>query len=422
MFGSIRGVQTLQRRLGLGAAAAIGVASMLGAGVFFVWAPATAAAGGAVLIALPVAAVIASLNAASTIRLAVRHPVSGGAYAYGRAELGEVPGFVAGCLFLLGKTASVAAIGLIAGGYLWPGSERLVAVGLIVVLAAINATGVRTTAVVSAIAAAVVVVVLVVVLAGAGAGAGAGGGAAVGAAAIVWSPAGVDAITGVLSASGLIFFAFAGYARIATLGEEVRDPRRTLPRAAVLSIAVVLALCGLTLGVLLAVLGTTGLAASTSPLVQVAAPGWAPVVRGAVAIACIGSMTGVLAGLSRTAMAMSRDGELPGPLAKVSTRTATPIVADVVVAALAVVAVLLLDPARTIGLSACAVLGYYAIAHLAALRAGRDLGLPRVIPILGLVGCLAVALSTPWPALLAVAVVVALAVAGRALVRRRRRA
>ncbi|MEO8095252.1 MAG: APC family permease [Pseudolysinimonas sp.] len=414
-------MQTLQRRLGLGGAAAIGVASMLGAGVFFVWAPATAAAGGAVLIALPVAAAIASLNAASTIRLAVRHPVSGGAYAYGRAELGEVPGFVAGCLFLLGKTASVAAIGLIAGGYLWPGSERLVAVGLIVVLAAINATGVRTTAVVSAIAAAVVVVVLVV-LAGAGAGAGAGGGAAVGAAAIVWSPAGVDAITGVLSASGLIFFAFAGYARIATLGEEVRDPRRTLPRAAVLSIAVVLALCGLTLGVLLAVLGTTGLAASTSPLVQVAAPGWAPVVRGAVAIACIGSMTGVLAGLSRTAMAMSRDGELPGPLAKVSTRTATPIVADVVVAALAVVAVLLLDPARTIGLSACAVLGYYAIAHLAALRAGRDLGLARVIPILGLVGCLAVALSTPWPALLAVAVVVALAVAGRALVRRRRRA
>jgi len=409
-------VQTLQRRLGIPGAAAIGVASMLGAGVFFVWAPATAAAGAAVLIALPLAATIAALNAASTIRLAMRHPVSGGAYAYGRVELGEVPGFIAGCLFLLGKTASVAAIGLIAGGYLWPGAERIVAVGLIVVLAGLNATGVRTTALVSAIAAGIVVVVLGTVLS-VGAATDAGG-----APELIWPAAGLEGVTGVLSASGLIFFAFAGYARIATLGEEVRDPQRTLPRAALASIGVVFLLSAATLLVLLFTLGTATLAGSSSPLLEVAGGGWDPIVRGAVALACVGSMTGVLAGMSRTAMAMSRDGELPGLLARVASRTSTPVVADLMVAAVAIVAVLLLDPAATVGISACAVLGYYSIAHLSALRAGPELGLARVIPVLGLVGCLVVALSTPWPAVLGVALAVGLAVGARALAGRWRRA
>jgi len=404
-------VQTLQRRLGVPGAAAIGVASMLGAGVFFVWAPATLAAGSAVLVALPLAALIAALNATSTIRLAMRHPVSGGAYAYGRAELGPVPGFIAGVLFLVGKTASVAAIGLIAGAYLWPDHSRLVAAGLVVVLAALNATGVRTTAGVSAVAAGIVIAILAGLLV-----VGLGG---------VHDPRDAAPLPtspiGVLTATGLIFFAFAGYARIATLGEEVRDPQRTLPRAAVLSIVLVFVLSSATLLVLLAVLGPGQLAASSSPLAELAGGGGGQVVvRFAVALACIGSLTGVLAGLSRTALAMARDHELPTVLSRVSTRSATPIVAEAVIALVAIAAVLLLDPARVVGVSACAVLGYYAIAHLAALRAGRGLGIPRVIPIAGLIGCLVVSAATPWPALLGVALVVLAAVAVRAVVQRRR--
>lgn len=388
---------------------------MLGAGIFFVWAPATAAAGGAVLVALPLAAAIAILNAISTTRLAMRYPTSGGAYAYGRAVIGERTGFVAGVLFLLGKTASVAAIGLIAGGYLWPGFERVVAVGLVIVLALVNATGVRSTAIVSAIAAGVVIVALVTALT-----------VAVAAPVTVpvtmpvvpppvtWRPLAFDAVSGVLTATGLIFFAFAGYARIATLAEEVRDPSRTLPRAVVASIAVVLLLSTVTLAVLLARLGTAGLAGSTSPVVDVVGEAWGPVVRAAVALACIGSMTGVLAGLSRTGMAMSRDGELPPGLAHIS-RAGTPIIADLVVAAVAIVAVLLLDSARVVGVSACAVLLYYAIAHLAALRATPPLGVPRAIPIAGLTGCAAIALATPLPALIGVVVAVAIALLVRTL-------
>jgi APA family basic amino acid/polyamine antiporter len=404
---------TLRRRLGIPGATAIGVASMLGAGVFVVWAPATAAAGSAVLVALPLAAAIAALNATSTVRLAMRHPVSGGAYAYGRAEIGPAAGFAAGLLFLLGKTASVAAIALVGGEYLWPGAGRPVAVALVLVLAAINATGVRTTAVVSAVAAGIVIVVLLLVIALSLPSA---------------DPAGISPDLlgdgahpfGVLTATGLIFFAFAGYARVATLGEEVRDPVRTLPRAVLLAVTTVFLLSAATLLALLAALGVERLAESTAPVAELAGPGWEVALRIAAGIACIGSLTGVLAGLSRTSLAMARDGELPRALARVGERTATPVVSDAVVAVVAVVAVLLLEPAQVIGVSACAVLGYYAIAHLAALRATPPLGLARGIPVAGLVGCLAVAVATPWPALVGVTLALAAGLGVRALVRRSR--
>jgi APA family basic amino acid/polyamine antiporter len=224
----------------------------------------------------------------------------------------------------------------------------------------------------------------------------------------------------VLTATGLIFFAFAGYARVATLGEEVRDPVRTLPRAVLLAVTTVLILSAATLLALLAGLGVERLAESPAPVAELAGPGWEVVLRIAAGIACIGSLTGVLAGLSRTGLAMARDGELPRGIARVSGRTATPIVSDALVAAVAVVAVLVLEPAQVIGVSACAVLGYYAIAHLAALRASPPLGIGRVIPAAGLVGCLAIAFATPWPALAGVALAVALALGARAVMRRSR--
>jgi len=403
-------VTQLQRRLGIPAATAIGVASMLGAGIFFVWAPAAADAGAGILLALPLAAAVAALNALSTTRLAMAHPVSGGVYAYGRAELGPLAGFVAGVLFLVGKTASVAAIASIAGAYLWPEFARPVAVAAVVVLAIVNATGIRSTAVVSTIIAGAVVAVLVTVL-------------------ILTSVQGVDApppspvaltggVLGVLQAAALIFFTFAGYARIATLGEEVRDPGRTLPRAVIAALAIVLVLSAATATVLLVRLGAHNLALSSSPLADAVGSGAEPVIRITAAVACLGSLLSVLAGLSRTSLAMARDGELPGRLARISERSATPVVAELVVAVVGVAAVLLLDPARLVGVSACAVLGYYAIAHLAAIGRARRLGMRvPVLACLGLLGCAALALSTPWQAIVGVVVVAFLAVGVRALVR-----
>ncbi len=249
---------------------------MLGAGVFVVFAPAASAAGGAgLLVALALAGLIAFCNATSSARLAARYPESGGTYVYGRERLHPFAGFVAGWGFVVGKTASCAAMALTVGAYVWPGRARLVAVLAVVAVTAVNLRGVGRTATATRVLVAVVLTVLAVV-----AVTGApqvtvdrlGGGGDVGA-------------RGVLTAAGLLFFAFAGYARIATLGEEVRDPERTIPRAVPLALGAVLAVY-LTLAVVaLGVLGTDRLAAASAPLVEVvtgespAQPAPAPPVR-----------------------------------------------------------------------------------------------------------------------------------------------
>jgi len=321
-----------------------------------------------------------------------------------------VPGFVAGVLFLVGKTASVAAIASIAGAYLWPEFARPVAVAAVVVLAIVNATGIRSTAVVSIVIASLVVAVLLAVLIVT---------TVQGAGAAPRSPIALTGgVLGVLQAAALIFFTFAGYARVATLGEEVRDPGRTLPRAVIAALAIVLVLSAATAAILLMRLGAHGLAASSSPLADAVGPGAETLIRITAAVACLGSLLSVLAGLSRTSLAMARDGELPGRLAGISERTAAPVFAELAVAVVGVAAVLLLDPTRLVGVSACAVLGYYGVAHLAAIARARRLGArPPVLPLLGLLGCAALALSAPWPAIVGVALLVLLAVGVRGVVR-----
>lgn len=400
-------MNTLHRTLGTGRAIAIGLASMMGAGVFFVWAPAASAAGSGLLIGLAIAGLVAGLNALSSTQLAVAHPVSGGTYAYARATVGPWTGFAAGWLFLAGKTASVGAIALIAGGYLWPEQARAVAIAVVITLAVVNMTGVRSTAAVS-------IAIVSIVLAGF---------AAVVLATLLSPPPGAPGFTGVggdgygiLQSAGLLFFCFAGYARMATLGEEVRDPRRTLPRAILAALAIAF-LAYATIGVLcVAMLGTDVLAESAAPvaaLVGSVAP-WDTVIRVVAGIACLGSLAGILAGLSRTSLAMARGHDLPGLLGFVSGRTHAPIVAEGLFAALAVVGILFLEPGRLVGFSSCAVLVYYSIAHMSALRQpAGERWLPRVVQVLGLVGCLLLAFTLPWQAIVYTAVVLGVGLAFR---------
>jgi APA family basic amino acid/polyamine antiporter len=414
-------VNHLQRHLGIPGAMAIGLASMVGAGVFFVWAPAAAVAGSGLLIGLLIAAVVATLNALSSAQLAMAHPVSGGAYAYGRALLGPWWGFAAGWLFLAGKTASAGAIALIAGGYLWPGNERLVAVLVILVLGTVNALGVRSTASVSGAVVAVVLaglagllVLVALWLTAGGQPGGVGSGELLGTADAGW--------LGILQSAGLLFFCFAGYARMATLGEEARNPRHTLPRAILAALAVALVLYAAVGTACVLVLGPDRLARSASPLAELAevvtgsAGGWVLVVSLVAALACLGSLLGILAGLSRTGLAMARDSELPGALSRVSERTSSPVIAEASVAALAIAAVLLLDPARLVGFSATCVLVYYAIAHLAALRQPRgERWLHPAMPIAGAFGCALLAFTLPWQGVLIAALVLGVGLAARGI-------
>lgn len=393
-------MEQLARRLGVRDAVVIGLGSMLGAGVFVVFAPAAAAAGGAgLLAALVLAGFIAFCNATSSARLAARYPESGGTYVYGRERLGPFAGFLAGWGFVAGKTASCAAMALTVGAYLWPGQARLVAVGAVAAVTAVNLRGIGKTATATKVLVGVVLAVLALV-----AVAGAVGG-----------DVSLDRLgdlggggRGVLTAAGLLFFAFAGYARIATLGEEVRDPARTIPRAVPLALGVVLAVYLVLAVVTVGVLGADRLAGSAAPLADVVTaaglPGLAWLVRAGATVAVTGVLLSLLAGVGRTALAMARRRDLPGALAAVHPVHRVPHRAELAVAAVVVVIVLLGDVRGAIGFSSCTVLVYYAITNAAALTLGREPGrrLPvRALAVLGLAGCLLLAVNLPPASVLA---------------------
>ena len=395
---------SLQRRLGTADAVVIGLGSMIGAGVFVVFGPAAAAAGPALLIGLTVAAVVAYCNATSSARLAARYPLSGGTYVYGRERLGEFWGYLAGWSFIVGKTASCAAMALTIGLYLWPSHAHAVAVAAVAALTALNYRGVQK----SALLTRVIVTVVVAVLAGVVVTLATSGDADPARVTLTGGPVG-----GVLQAAGLLFFAFAGYARIATLGEEVRDPARTIPRAIRLSLAIALAVYVIVAVTLLAVLGP-GLATSKAPLadaVHAVGAGWfEPVVRAGAALAALGSLLSLILGVSRTGLAMARDGHLPSALATVHPRFGVPHRAEVAVGTLVAVVAAVADVRAAIGFSSFSVLLYYAVANASAWTLDRSIA-RRAIPALGLAGCLLLAFYLPPGSVLAGAAVTALGAA-----------
>jgi APA family basic amino acid/polyamine antiporter len=381
----------LARRLGVGDAVVVGLGSMIGAGVFAAFAPAAQAAGAGLLLGLAVAALVAWCNASSSARLAALYPASGGTYVYGRARLGDFWGYLAGWGFVVGKTASCAAMALTVGSYVAPGLARPVGVAAVVALTALNYFGVHKSALVTRVLVGVVLAVLIAVV-------------AVGWVAGHPRPGHLTELSGsgvrdVLQAAGFLFFAFAGYARIATLGEEVRDPARTIPRAIPLALGITLTVYAALAVTVLAVLGPAGTAAGTAPLLETvrATPvaGLVPAVRAGAALAALGSLLALVLGVSRTTFAMAADHHLPPVLAAVHPRYRVPHRAQLSVGAVVVALVLLVDLRGAIGFSSVAVLIYYAIANASALTLGRDKG-TRVIPAIGIVGCLAVAVSLPW--------------------------
>ncbi len=248
----------LRRSLGVFDAVVIGLGSMVGAGIFAALGPAAGAAGSGLLAGLALAAAVAYCNAMASARLAARYPSSGGTYVYGRERLGPFWGYLAGWSFVVGKTASCAAMALTVGVYVWPEQAHAVAVAAVVALTAVNYGGVQKSALVTRTIVAVVLAVLAAVAVSC-LSSGAADFERLGF-------AGDVSAGGVLQAAGLLFFAFAGYARIATLGEEVRDPERTIPRAVPLALGIALvAYAGVAVSVL-SVLGSEDLGRSAAPL------------------------------------------------------------------------------------------------------------------------------------------------------------
>lgn len=380
----------LTRRLGLADAVFLGLGSMIGAGVFAAFAPAAHAAGAGLLPALVVAAVVAYCNATSSARLAAIHPESGGTYVYGRERLGEFWGYLAGWGFVTGKTASCAAMALTVVAYAAPGLGQpwrsLLAVAVVAALTAVNYFGVHRSALATRVIVTSTLLVLTVAAVTTGLGPHASGPL------VAWPGTG-----GILEAAGLLFFAFAGYARLATLGEEVRDPARTIPRAIPIALGVTLVVYAALAVLLLVRLGPAALAASPDPIAA-AVPGWfAPVVRVGAALAALGSLLALVLGVSRTTLAMSRDGHLPRFLAAVHPRYGVPHRAELAVGLVVAVLAATLDLRAAIGFSSFAVLSYYAIANAAALTLRSS----RWVAVVGLAGCVVLAFSLPSRSVLA---------------------
>ncbi|MFF4096605.1 APC family permease [Streptomyces sp. NPDC001834] len=394
----------LQRRLGVTDAVVIGLGSMIGAGIFAALAPAAQAAGSGLLLGLALAAVVAYCNATSSARLAARYPASGGTYVYGRERLGDFWGYLAGWGFVVGKTASCAAMALTVGSYVWPGQAHAVSVAAVVVLTAVNYAGVRKSALLTRAIVAVVLAVLAAVVVAA---------LTSGATDAARLDIGSDAtVGGVLQAAGLLFFAFAGYARIATLGEEVRDPARTIPRAIPLALGITLVVYAVVAVAVLTTLGPEQLAEATAPLSDAARAAGAdrliPVVRVGAAVAALGSLLALILGVSRTTLAMARDRHLPHALAAVHPRFKVPHRSELLVGAVVAVVAATADVRGAIGFSSFGVLVYYAIANASAWTLAPDAGRPhRLIPAVGLAGCLTLALALPSASVVSGAAVLA---------------
>jgi APA family basic amino acid/polyamine antiporter len=407
----------LARRLGTGDAVVIGLGSMIGAGVFSAFGPAARAAGSGLLVGLALAAGVAYCNAVASAQLAAQYPESGGTYVYGRARLGEWWGFLAGWGFVIGKTASCAAMALTFASYAVPAhlwAQRLTALAAVGALTAANLRGISRTAGLARILVGLAILALLAVVVAIWTGGSAAG---------VHLSLHKGGLYGVLQSAGLLFFAFAGYARIATLGEEVREPATTIPRAIPLALAITVALYLLVGVSALHAAGADALAASRAPIaaaVRAAGAAWAvPVVRVGAAIASLGSLLALVAGVGRTVLAMARNGDLPRWLVSVDPRFQVPDHAELAVGLAVAVLVLTTDLRGAIGFSSFGVLTYYAIANASAFTQDNEhRRWPRALNVAGLVACVALVVTLPLSAVLVGIGVLAAGLAGRGVLRR----
>jgi basic amino acid/polyamine antiporter, APA family len=403
---------SLARVLGVPGAVLMGLGSIVGTGIFVSIGTAAGVAGSSVLLAVALAAIVATCNGLSSAQLAAAHPVSGGAYEYGYRYATPTLGRIAGWMFVCAKTASAATAALGFSGYALALVERgdriaqiAIAAIAVVVVTVVVAGGISRSSWMNTVIVGITLVSLATfIIAGlphvelsrlgiGGNGIGGNGLAGNGAAASSLGESARD----IVHATALMFVAYTGYGRIATLGEEVRDPARTIPRAIVITLLLSAVLYIAVTAVAIGAVGADQLAAATSmraaPL-EIVAGTFSPTVRYVVAIGAITAMLGVMLnlvlGISRVVLAMARRHDLPHGLARVhreSPRRA------VLVTGAAIAALTLIGNVKTTwSLSAFSVLVYYGVANYCALRQPvEQRRFPRSVPWLGLASCLGLA-------------------------------
>lgn len=391
----------LKRVIRVPGAILMGLGSIIGTGIFVSIAIATQVSGNGIVLAIIIAALLATLNGLSSAQLAAAHPVSGGTYEYGYRFLNSYAGFAAGWMFMVAKSASAATAVLGCIGYLFyafdfhPPSWVLPASGLalLFLLTYLVSGGIsRSNTANKWIVSFTLFGLAALVLAGLFVN-------GLPTDPIVNAFTGVES-TNVLYAAALMFVAYTGYGRIATLGEEVAEPRKTIPKAIILAMVVIVVIYLLVTLTALQAMGAEAFGSSVegeaAPLMMVAQALQLPVIGTIVTLAAITAMLGVLLnlllGLSRVLLSMARRRDVPGRLAEINPKTQSPAAAVWVTGAIIGLLVLSGDVVFTWSFSAFTVLIYYAITNLSALMLPEELRLyPKFVPALGLFGCLLLA-------------------------------
>ena len=379
--------RTLKRTLGLWSATAISVGAIIGGGIFVVTGIVAGLAGSALVISMVIAGVIALFTALSFAELAAWQPVEGSIYEYARQLISPFSGFLAGWMWILSNTFTGAAVSLGFAYYLtaaFPGlPSNVIAAVLCIVFTVLNFVGVRQSAFLNAILVLAKLLVLAFfVIFG-----------AVHTATSNFLPF-APFNAGVLYGAYFIFFAYAGFARAAVVAEEVKDAKRNVPRALLLSLAISIVVYVLVGIVAVGLVGSSKLADSNSPLTEAISATGSPLAMEIVSFGGLLATASVLLtsilGVSRMAYSMARRRDMPQVLVKLHQKFSTPYYSIWTVGILMAILVLFFDLTGVVAISTFASLFYYALTNIAAFKLKTEQRrYSRVVPALGLITCLA---------------------------------
>jgi len=374
----------LKRTLGLFDAFAIGIGAIIGSGIFVVTGIAAGLAGPALLISLIIGAFISGFTALSFAELAHSIPKEGGGYEFARELISPFAGFISGWLWILSNVVTGVVVSLGFASYLvlflpFPVNVNLVAALACLVVTFINFLGARDSSLINDILVVIKLLILAFFVAFGLGFVKAGN----------FSPFMPTGEIGIMQGATLIFFAYSGFARVTLISEEVKDPKKNIPRAIILALVVSTVVYMLVSFTAIGLVGYKELASSGSPLADAAKSVSANLtyfVSIGALVATFSVLLTTLLGLSRISFAMSSESDFPrffSRLDKRSTPYYTVLVFGITMAILATFSNLL----QAVALANFGSLLYYLLTNYAALKLEKRV-YPRIIPVLGIITCL----------------------------------
>ena len=382
-------MKNFKRTLTLRNSIFLGLSSMIGAGLFVNIAPAAIVSSYSLLFGLLIASVLAFSNASSSAQLARLYPETGGTYLYARKVLGNTSSLVAGIAFIIGKIISSIAIALTFGHYLYPSSHKVAGIALVLIVGTVSYFGASKTA---SVAKWFVYSVLGILMF------------------YIFSVVSSENFTfiipitkgltmqSLLLSSSIWFFAFTGYSRLATFGEEVSNPEIIIPKAILTGLGITVTIYFLTTYATLGIVDPAIIQNSLTPL-KVAFDisrfsNFSFLITIASTIATASVLLALIPGISRVVVAMSRDGYLPNKLNSIHKKHNSAHVADIIISTIVVIGILTLNVIDSIKISSFFILLYYSLTNFSIIKLPKKQRLYSVfIAYFGLFGCLILAFS-----------------------------